>query len=120
MNKALIIIKSPGIGDLQILLTNIHHISKEIGKPLTVLAQKNTRAKDIFKYDEMINIPFYKKQKLFDIYVDDYIDCSNNETFMNYFLANTKIVTLKKLIKIDYKVLCTKNNQYTHFIHLTT
>jgi len=55
MIKALIIIKSPGIGDLQILLTNIHHISKEIGKPLTVLAQKNTRAKDIFKYDPHVD-----------------------------------------------------------------
>ena len=40
MNKALIIIKSPGIGDLQILLSNIHQISKKIGKPVTVLAQK--------------------------------------------------------------------------------
>ena len=34
MDKALIIIKSPGIGDLQILLSNIHHLSKEIGKPV--------------------------------------------------------------------------------------
>ncbi|MDC0059623.1 hypothetical protein OAJ18_01230 [Pelagibacteraceae bacterium] len=51
MNKVLIIIKSPGIGDLQILLSNIHHISRTIGKPVTVLAQKNTRAKEVFKYD---------------------------------------------------------------------
>ena len=51
MNKALIIIKSPGIGDLQILLSNIHHISKEINVPVTVLAQKKTGAKAIFKHD---------------------------------------------------------------------
>ena len=39
----LAVVKSPGLGDLQILLTNIHHISKEIGKPLTVLAPKTTQ-----------------------------------------------------------------------------
>ena len=55
MNKALIIIKSPGIGDLQILLSNIHHISKEIGKPVTVLAQNNTGAKSVFKYDPHVD-----------------------------------------------------------------
>jgi len=55
MNKALIIIKSPGIGDLQILLSNIHQISKEIDKPVTVLAQKNTRAEAIFKHDPFVN-----------------------------------------------------------------
>lgn len=51
MNKALIIVKSPGIGDLQILLSNIHNISRQINKPVTVLAQKNTRADSVFKYD---------------------------------------------------------------------
>ena len=54
MNKALIIIKSPGIGDLQILLSNIHHISKSIDNPVTVLAQENTRANAIFKHDSHI------------------------------------------------------------------
>ena len=52
MNKALIIIKSPGIGDLQILLSNIHNISQEIGGPVSVLAQENTRAKAIFTHDK--------------------------------------------------------------------
>jgi len=51
MHKALIIIKSPGIGDLQILLSNIHHISKNIGGPVSVLAQKKTGAKAVFTYD---------------------------------------------------------------------
>ena len=61
MNKALIIIKSPGIGDLQILLSNIHQLSKEIGRPVSVLAQKNTRAKAVFTHnkqhvDEVIDL----------------------------------------------------------------
>ena len=69
MNKALIIIKSPGIGDLQIMLSNIHHISKEIDKPVTILAQKNTRAKAVFKHDphhvdEILNL---EKKDFFNI-----------------------------------------------------
>ena len=55
MNKALIIIKTPGIGDLQILLSNIHHISKAIKKPVTVLVQKSSRADAVFKHDPHID-----------------------------------------------------------------
>ena len=51
MSKALVIIKSMGIGDLCILISSIHAISKKIGKPVTVLAQKNARASEILKYD---------------------------------------------------------------------
>ena len=51
MSKALVIIKSMGIGDLSILISSIHAISKKITKPVTVLAQKNTRANAILKYD---------------------------------------------------------------------
>ena len=51
----LTVVKSPGLGDLQILLTNIHHISKEIGKPLTVLAQKTTGAATVFKHDPHVD-----------------------------------------------------------------
>ena len=51
MSKALVIIKSMGIGDLCILISNIHAISKKIAQPITVLAQKNTRAEEILKYD---------------------------------------------------------------------
>jgi len=43
-----------GIGDLCILISNIHAISKKIGRPVTVLAQKNTRALSILKYDSHI------------------------------------------------------------------
>ena len=51
MSKVLVIIKSMGIGDLCILIANIHAISKSMGKPLTVLAQKNTHATSILKKD---------------------------------------------------------------------
>ena len=51
MSKVLVIIKSMGIGDLSILISNIHAISKKISKPVTILAQENTRAKAILKYD---------------------------------------------------------------------
>ena len=51
MSKALVIIKSMGIGDLVILIGNIHAISKKINKPITVLAQKNTHANAILKND---------------------------------------------------------------------
>jgi len=40
-----------GIGDLSILISSIHTISKKIAKPVTVLAQENTRAHAILKHD---------------------------------------------------------------------
>ena len=67
MNKALIIIKSPGIGDLQILLSNIHQLSKEIDRPVSVLAQKNTRAKTVFTHDKQ--------------HVDEVIDLGRKDFF---------------------------------------
>ena len=54
MSKALVIIKSMGIGDLSILISSIHAISKKIDKPVTVLAQKSTRAFEILKHDPHI------------------------------------------------------------------
>jgi len=54
MSKALVVIKSMGIGDLVILIANIHAISKSINKPVTILAQKNTRAAEVFKHDPHI------------------------------------------------------------------
>jgi ADP-heptose:LPS heptosyltransferase len=55
MSKALVIIKSMGIGDLVILTANIHAISMAINEPIVVLAQKNTQAKSILKYDPHIS-----------------------------------------------------------------
>ena len=43
------------MGDLQIILSNIHHISKEIDKPLTILAQRTTGAATIFSQDPFID-----------------------------------------------------------------
>ena len=54
-NACLAIIRQPGLGDLQILLSNIHHISKEIGRPLTVVAQKTTGAKTVFRHDPHVD-----------------------------------------------------------------
>ena len=54
MSKALVMIKSMGIGDLCILISNIHAISRKISKPVTVLAQKNTRASTILRHDPHI------------------------------------------------------------------
>jgi ADP-heptose:LPS heptosyltransferase len=51
MSKALVVIKSMGIGDLVILIANIHAISKSINQPVVVLAQKNTHADEILKND---------------------------------------------------------------------
>ena len=54
MSKVLVVIKSMGIGDLSILISSIHAISQKTSKPVTVLAQKNTRAHAILKYDPHI------------------------------------------------------------------
>ena len=84
MSKALVIIKSMGIGDLCILISNIHAISKKISQPITVLAQKNTRAMEILKDDphvsEVIELDekevksFYKVLKSNIIVVHDDLD----------------------------------------------
>ena len=54
MSKALVVIKNRGIGDLCILISSIHNVSQKIGKPVTVLAQKNTRAHAIFRHDPYV------------------------------------------------------------------
>ncbi len=55
MSKVLVIIKSMGIGDLSILISSIHAISKKVGKPITILAQENTRASAILEYDPHVD-----------------------------------------------------------------
>ena len=51
MSKVLVIIKSRGIGDLCILSKYIQIISKHNSSKVSVLAQTNTRAKEILKHD---------------------------------------------------------------------
>ena len=55
MSKTLVVIKSRGIGDLCILISNIHAISKKINSRVTVIAQKNTRAKAVLKFDPHVD-----------------------------------------------------------------
>jgi len=55
MSKALVILKNRGIGDICVLASNLHEVSRKIGKPVTLLAQKNTRANEIFKHDPHVN-----------------------------------------------------------------
>ena len=71
MSKALVIIKSMGIGDLSILIANIHAISKKMAMPVTVLTQKSTRAKEILKHDphvqEVIELDESEVKSFFNI-----------------------------------------------------
>jgi len=55
MSKALVVLKNRGIGDICVLASSVHEISRKIGKPVTVLAQKNTRANEIFKHDPHVS-----------------------------------------------------------------
>ena len=52
--KVLILINKVGLGDCIIHLNYIHEISKKYGKPVSILAKENTRAKDLFQDDPHI------------------------------------------------------------------
>jgi len=68
MSKALVIIKSGGMGDLTILIANIHAISMFVKGPVTVLAQKNTKATDILMHDPHVKeVIELEKTGLFNI-----------------------------------------------------
>ncbi len=54
-NRRIVFIKSPGLGDLQSLLSNIHPISKKIDQPLAVLARPTTGAAAVFQNDHHVN-----------------------------------------------------------------
>ena len=109
MSKALVIIKSMGIGDLCILISNIHAISKKIAQPVTVLAQKNTRAKEILKHDPhikevieldknetkgFINIIKILKNKNFD-------QCYIYSDSIRFFLIS-KLSNIKKIFHYNF------------------
>ena len=81
MNKALIIIKSPGIGDLQILLSYVHQISNELDKSVSILAQKSTHARAVFKNDK---------------HIDEVIDLGKKD-----FLNIIKKIKLKNQINVN-------------------
>ena len=99
MSKALVIIKSGGIGDLCVMISGIHAISQSIGKPVAVLAQKNTHAIEILKNDPHVyevleldkkgyfNIVRKIKHKKFD---QSYIFSDSIRLFLIVKLANIK------------------------------
>ena len=64
MSKAIVVIKSKGIGDLCIIISCIQAISRKINQPVTVVAQKSTHAHSILKYDPHIKevIEFDQKE----------------------------------------------------------
>ena len=55
MSKALVVLKNRGIGDICVLVSSLHEISRKIGEPVIVLAQKNTRANEIFQHDPHVS-----------------------------------------------------------------
>jgi len=91
MSKVLVVIKSMGIGDLSILISSIHAISKKIAKPVTVLAQKNTRAHAILKHDphieEVIELDEKEIKNFFSIKINCFLYFKsiifNNTNFCN-------------------------------------
>ena len=57
-------------------------------------------------FDEEINIPFNRKQKLFEIVEDDeIIDLSSNENFVEYFLDDTFNISPKKKVFLRRMIL---------------
>ena len=52
--KVLILINKVGLGDCIIHVNYIHEISKKYGKPVSILAKENTKAKDLFGDDPYI------------------------------------------------------------------
>ncbi len=53
--KVLILINKVGLGDCIIHINYMHEISKKYGKPVSILAKENTRAKDLFLDDPHIS-----------------------------------------------------------------
>ena len=100
MSKALVIIKSMGIGDLCILISNVHAISNKIGKPVTILAQKNTHANSILKYDPNVEevIDLEEKGFLNTIRKINRRWASWNYIFWIYWLWSTYFIKREKRI----------------------
>jgi heptosyltransferase II len=126
MNQtALIIIKSMGIGDLVILIANIHAISKFLNKKVVVLAQKNTRASEVLKYDphvlEVIDLP---KKGIFNIikkirpkYFDQsYIYSDSLRLYLISKLAGVKEIFHYKFFSKKGKNFFMSANEFTNKI----
>ena len=98
-NSCVALIKQPGLGDLQILLSNIHHISKTINRPLTIVAQKTTGAKTVFKHDPHVD-------EVIDLEKKDFFDICNSNNEVGYkVLKNLIGIITEKLIDTNHQVL---------------
>ncbi|MDC6465529.1 glycosyltransferase family 9 protein [Pelagibacteraceae bacterium] len=115
MNQtALVVIKSMGIGDLVILIANIHAISKKTNKPVVVLAQKNTKAAEILRCDPHIaEVIDLDKKGFFNIikkikpyhFIQSYI---YSDSFRLYLISNFS--NIKE--KFQYKLFSKKGKNF--------
>ena len=126
MSKALVVIKSMGIGDLVILIPNIHALSKSMAKSVVVLAQKNTHAAEILKCDPHVeevieldkkgffNIIKKIKPKKFD---KSYI---YSDSVRLYLIFNTPSFSRPRCRNSTNDIFCFKRNVkfFTRFHHL--
>ena len=101
-----------GIGDLSILISNIHAISKKIARPVTVLAQKNTRAHAILKHDphieEVIELNEKETKSFFSI-----IKKIKSKQFDQSYIYN-RLAALVKIYLFHYL----KNVSSVRYFHL--
>ena len=107
MSKALVVIKSMGIGDLVILIANIHAISKSINKSVVVLAPKSTHANSILENDPHVEkVIDLDKKGFFNI-----IKKLKNENFSQSYIFSDSL----RLYLIAKFSGIKKKNQYPFF-----
>ncbi len=89
--KVLILINKVGLGDCIIHINYIHEISKKYEKPVSILAKKNTKAKDLFLDDPHVDEV---------ITLDRLNDNSGNHDGLNGFFKLAKDIKEKKFDKV--------------------
>ena len=89
--KVLILINKVGLGDCIIHINYIHEISKKYGKPVSILAKENTRAKDLFLDDPHIDEV---------IILDRLNDNSGNHDGLSGFFKLARDIKEKKFDKV--------------------
>ena len=89
--KVLILINKVGLGDCIIHINYIHEISKKYGKPVSILAKANTKAKDLFGDDPYIDEV---------ITLERLTDNSGSHDRLNGFFKLAKDIKEKKFDKV--------------------
>ena len=89
--KVLILINKVGLGDCIIHINYIHEISKKYGKPVSILAKENTKAKDLFGDDPYIDEV---------ITLDRLTDNSGSHDGLSGFFKLTQKIKEKKFDKV--------------------